>query len=105
MNERRTPGPRPAAAAAPSAPEELDFETAMTRLEQIVRELESGEQSLDAAIKGYEEGMRLVRRCAAELRRAEEQVKRLTEEAGRILVEDFAVPGGSEPDSPLERQT
>ena len=52
MNERRTPGPRPAAAAAPSAPEELDFETAMARLEQIVRELDSGEQSLDAAISG-----------------------------------------------------
>jgi len=99
MNERQTPGPRAAAPAAASAPEELDFETAMARLEQIVRELESGEQSLDAAIKGYEEGMRLVRRCAEELRRAEDQVKRLTEEAGRILIEDFTVPGANETES------
>jgi len=103
MNERPRPGPRPAATPAPSAPEDLDFEAAMAHLEQIVRDLESGEQTLDAAIKGYEEGMRLVRRCAAELRRAEEQVKRLTEDAGRILVEDFAVPGTGEADSPPER--
>jgi exodeoxyribonuclease VII small subunit len=93
MNQRRDPSPpadpKPGLAAAPG----LDFEAAMTRLEQIVRDLESGDQSLDAAIKGYEEGMQLVRRCATELRRAEEQVKRLTEEAGRILAEDFAVPG------------
>ena len=75
----------------------------MARLEQIVRDLESGEQSLDAAIKGYEEGMKLVRRCAEELRRAEDQVKRLTEEAGRILIEDFAVPGANDTDSTPEQ--
>jgi len=103
MTERRNAGPHAVAPAAPNAPAELDFEAAMARLEQIVRELESGEQNLDAAIKGYEEGMRLVRRCAEELRRAEEQVKRLTEEAGRILIEDFAVPGASEADSTPER--
>jgi exodeoxyribonuclease VII small subunit len=95
MNERSNPGPGADATRGGQAPAALDFEAAMARLEQIVRDLENGEQSLDAAIKSYEEGMQLVRRCAEELRRAEEQVKRLTEEAGRILVEDFQVPGSS----------
>jgi exodeoxyribonuclease VII small subunit len=77
----------------------LSFEAAMSRLEAIVRDLEEGNLSLDQSIRSFEEGMVLVRRCASELRRAEERVKRLTEEAGRILVEDMTTLGPAEPGS------
>ncbi len=78
-------------------PEAMSFEAAITRLEQLVRDLEEGNLSLDQSIGSFEEGMRLVRRCAAELRRAEDRVKRLTEEAGRILIEDLGEVSPGEP--------
>lgn len=84
------------ASSNPADPQNLTFEAAMTRLEQLVRELENGNLSLDQSIQSFEEGMRLVRRCAGELRRAEERVKRLTEEAGRILVDDLGELGSAE---------
>ena len=44
---------------------ELSFEAALKRLEEIVRQLESGEARLDDAIDLYEEGDRLKRQCEA----------------------------------------
>jgi exodeoxyribonuclease VII small subunit len=75
----------------------LSFEAAMTRLEAIVRDLEEGNLTLDQSIRSFEEGMHLVRRCTSELRSAEERVKLLTEEAGRILVQDLPNLGQIEP--------
>jgi len=80
----------------------LSFEAAMSRLEALVRDLEEGNLSLDQSIQSFEEGMVLVRRCASELKRAEERVKRLTEEAGRILVEDLTTLGPTEPGAASE---
>ncbi len=93
------------AAAKSQGPNEdaFNFEAAMARLEEIVRNLEVGSLSLDQSIRDFEEGMLLVRRCAADLRRVEEQVKRLTEEAGRILAEDFEVPGAAGNETPHDR--
>lgn len=88
-------GSNPAGLQSPP-PDSLTFEAAMTRLEQLVRDLENGNLSLDQSIQSFEEGMRLVRQCAGELRRAEERVKRLTEEAGRILVDDLDELGSAE---------
>ena len=41
----------------------LTFENAMSRLNEIVKSLESGASSLDDALKLYEEGVSLVRFC------------------------------------------
>jgi exodeoxyribonuclease VII small subunit len=70
-------------------PDGMSFEEAMQRLEEIVQGLEDGSLSLDASIQGFEQGMRLVRLCAAELERAERRVRQLTEEAGRLRLSDF----------------
>ena len=51
---------------------DMSFETAMTRLEQIVRELEDGKVSLDDSLKLYEEGIALVRLCSGRLDEAEQ---------------------------------
>ena len=42
---------------------EPSFEKDLEQLERIVEELESGKLPLDSALKRYEEGVRLTRRC------------------------------------------
>ena len=59
------------------AEKKLTFEQAMERLEEIVKALESGEGSLDQAMKLFEEGSKLADRCSAMLDKAEQKVTRL----------------------------
>jgi len=53
------------------------FESAMAELEKIVREMETGELSLDASLKKFEEGMRLSRLCAEKLDDVQKKVSLL----------------------------
>lgn len=57
--------------------EELSFEAALKRLEEIVRKLESGEASLDEAIALYGEGDRLRQRCEARLAAAQARIEQV----------------------------
>lgn len=57
--------------------EELSFEQAMKRLDEIVKELERGEVSLNDSMQLFEEGTALIRRCGGLLDAAEQQVVRL----------------------------
>lgn len=69
---------------------DMSFETAMTRLEQIVRELEDGKVSLDDSLKLYEEGIALVRLCSGRLDEAEQKIKIIrTSSDGTKTEEDF----------------
>lgn len=56
----------------------LSFEDALKRLEQVVRELESGEATLDRAIALYEEGERLKQQCEARLKDAQARIEKIT---------------------------
>ncbi|WP_407929320.1 exodeoxyribonuclease VII small subunit [Alicyclobacillus fructus] len=62
------------------------FEQAMRRLEEIVRQLESGDLPLDASIRAYEESMRLVKFCREQLDKAEFQLEKLGQELGEDSV-------------------
>ena len=53
---------------------ELNFEQALTRLGEVVAELEAGKVGLDESLKLYEEGMKLVRLCNEKLDSAEQRV-------------------------------
>ena len=53
------------------------FEQAFTRLEEVVRQLEGGQQSLDRAIELYEEGMALSQLCDKMLQRAQLRISKL----------------------------
>lgn len=55
----------------------LTFEAALKRLEEIVRQLESGEAPLDDAIKLYEEGDRLKQQCEARLKDAQMRIEQI----------------------------
>ena len=52
-----------------------DFETALKRLEEIVKKLESGDQSLDSALELFEEGIKLSRFCHSKLEQADRRVE------------------------------
>lgn len=69
---------------------ETSFEDAMQRLEEIVNALEDGNASLDASLKLFEEGVKLVTECKARLDGAEQRVKMLIEKGnGEYVEEDF----------------
>ncbi|MEK7286386.1 MAG: exodeoxyribonuclease VII small subunit [Nitrospirota bacterium] len=57
---------------------ELKFEVALSKLEEIVQKLESGDLSLEDSLKVFEEGVTLSRNCAKILHDAEKRVTRLT---------------------------
>ena len=57
--------------------DELRFEQALSRIEEIVRALEKGDVALDESMKLFAEGTELIRRCGAQLDEAEQQVVRL----------------------------
>ena len=68
------------------------FEKALTRLEEIVQNLEEGELTLSESLKVFEEGMALSRFCSDELESAEKKVTMLEKESGkyRDVVFDMA---------------
>jgi exodeoxyribonuclease VII small subunit len=53
------------------------FETALKKLEEVVRRLEGGELSLDDSIKAFEEGVKLAGFCSKKLNEAEKRVELL----------------------------
>ena len=73
---------------------ELSFEQALARLEEIVRRMEAGEETLDGSLASFEEGIRLVRLCTERLDAAEQKIKLVTESAdGVITTEDTELSG------------
>jgi len=65
------------------------FETALSRLEQITEELETGELSLDASLKKFDEGIKLADYCNTQLAQARTKVEILLEKDGKIEAEPF----------------
>lgn len=57
--------------------QQLSFEAALKRLEEIVRKLESGETSLDESIELYAEGDRLKQQCEARLQAAQAKIEKI----------------------------
>lgn len=76
--------------------EELPFEAALERLEEIVQRLEAGDLPLEEALAAFEEGVGLSRRCAQQLDAAERRIEVLLEEGGELRARPFA--GGDEGD-------
>lgn len=61
------------------------FEDALKRLEEIVQQMESGDLTLEASLKLFEEGVRLTRVCSQRLDEAEKKIELLTkDEQGRV---------------------
>ena len=70
---------------------QMSFEAAIQRLEQIVRAMERGDAPLDDSLKLFQEGTELVRSCAKMLDEAQLQIQKvMTAPDGSPVMEDFA---------------
>lgn len=76
----------------PEPPEPLAFEQAIERLEQVVRELEAGERSLDESLALFQEGITLARQCSGQLDAAEARIQKVLEAGGALKLEPLDPP-------------
>lgn len=58
----------------------LTFEQALTKLEEVVKQLENKDISLDEAVKLYNEGLELSKTCYEELKASEKLIVEKMEE-------------------------
>lgn len=66
------------------------FETALTKLEEIVRHLEKGDLSLDDSLKAFEEGIKWSRTCEQKLTEAKKKIEVLVKaENGEMKTTPF----------------
>ena len=65
------------------------FEECLQRLEKIVDELETGNVSLEQALKLFEEGTQLSSSCRKELEEAEGRVEILQKQNGKLQSEPY----------------
>ena len=56
---------------------EIKFEKAMTRLENIIEELERGDLDIDKSLEIFEEGIKMSRLCSKKLNEAEAKIENL----------------------------
>ncbi|MBD1388807.1 exodeoxyribonuclease VII small subunit [Neiella sp. HB171785] len=74
-------------------PENLSFDEAMSELEQVVVELESGDIPLEQALKRFERGIALARTTRDKLDQAEQQVKILLSQDDQAPLSPFEEQG------------
>lgn len=69
------------------------FESKLTRLEEIVAKIESGDLALDESMRLFEEGVKISRECQTHLSQAEQKVKMLlsVSNTGEAETKDFKV--------------
>ena len=63
------------------------FEQSLKQLEQIVRELESGDLPLELALKKFEEGVELSKFCSQKLEETERRITLLMQDSSGAVVE------------------
>lgn len=77
--------------------ENIKFESAVKRLEEIVNKLEAGDLSLDDSIKLFEEGVRLYQVCIKRLDEAEKKVEILLKDKdGNKMLKSFQMENAEE---------
>ena len=76
---------------------EIKFEKAMSRLENIVDELERGDLDIDKSLEIFEEGIKMSRLCSKKLNEAETKIEKLTKEkTGDLITELFPMDDNNE---------
>jgi len=71
--------------------QDQSFEQALAALEQILRDLEDGRLGLAESLARYEQGIKLLKSCHAQLEQAERRIELLTgiDAAGKAVVAPF----------------
>jgi exodeoxyribonuclease VII small subunit len=73
------------------------FEQALAELEEVVARLEDDSVGLEEALKLFEKGVRLAKRCRTQLEGVERRVEQLLAEAGDETEEETAPFDSDEP--------
>jgi exodeoxyribonuclease VII small subunit len=68
---------------------EMTFEQSMERLEQIVKEMESGSLSLEDMISRFEEGQKLLKFCSSKLNEVERKIEVLVKKGDQMVPEEM----------------
>jgi exodeoxyribonuclease VII small subunit len=66
------------------------FEESLEKLEQITREMENGDLTLEASLKKFDEGIHLADFCTKKLDEAQKRIDILINKDGVISAEPFA---------------
>lgn len=69
--------------------DKISFEDSIKQLEEIAKELEKGDLSLDKSVNKFEEGMRLSKQCNELLENAEKRIMVLLNDGNTIKEENF----------------
>ena len=76
------------------------FEASLEALEQIVRQLESGDLPLEKSLELFEQGVRLSRECQDRLNQAERRIEvLLRDNQGRPVVSAYTEPSDNDADN------
>ena len=70
--------------------DELSFEDALRKLEEIVTNLETGSLSLDESLSKFESGIMLSRLCNKKLKEAKQKVEKLVEKNNTVQTEPLS---------------
>lgn len=68
--------------------QEISFEAALKRLEEIVEQLEKGELPLNESLVLFEEGIKLARECSKQLTKAQGRIEALVKKSDGTLEEE-----------------
>jgi len=81
---------KPGRTTEPAKTNDLPFEEALKKLENIVEAMESGDLPLEALLARYEEGTKLAQVCQAKLAEAELKIQQLEKTAaGELKLKPF----------------
>jgi exodeoxyribonuclease VII small subunit len=67
----------------------VDFEQQLGSLEALVESLESGDLSLEASLKSFEQGIKVARECQTALKQAEQKVELLMRQGDELVSQPF----------------
>lgn len=72
--------------------DDLSFEEALSKLEEVVRDLEKEDISLEDSMAKFESGIKLSSHCLRKLNEAEEKIEELTRsEDGKLVTKELEV--------------
>jgi exodeoxyribonuclease VII small subunit len=89
----------------PEPTKEHTFESAMARLNALVRDMESDDLPLESLLTSYEEGIQLVKVCQAQLANAQQRLEIIQLNAAREPEVKPFDPASAKPDAPPARSS
>ena len=69
---------------------DLSFEDALSRLEETIHRMESGDSPLESLVENYQSGVKLLKICRSKIERAEMKIQEVTDQDGKPTAEDFS---------------